>query len=1050
MLQTFALWLRVVVPGLALALLAGVAAVPGYSYATQPRALPDYCQNAKPATLPLPHSLPLQDYEQSLYAFLLQREYRSLGWCIDKGVRDTGPYIEGISYGTHPAVRIYYSPEVMEWLVSGRTGDIPDGAMIVKEMFAPPAARYHERKTSIEAQEPQDAEKAATIYQTSLDAALEAWTVMVKDRKVSKDGWFWAGPGPGSAPDTYNYPFNFPASGAGLGTCLRCHASAETEATFVALRNIKGFEDLGDPLRFRVDDSWRSDLSPLLRAATKPELVAPPSPHLPEAETAQRVPSVTALSTPTPAFVATFPPMAPDGRALVPPPADPIHRFPGQWADRVTAASGSAEHFITADNCLGCHGGLAGSPTSVTMFVKTGPNYGDGYNVSPYGEWRWTPMGLAGRDPIFFAQLESELALLAADATRGLFPSQELRTTQQAVVNTCVSCHGAMGQRQLAIDARANKPGIEDANFYYPDYVLLTDPLTAAQQKAQQATMVNGLHGPHSVSPYQRYGNLAREGISCTVCHHLNPPSQWTDTMHDNQKLAAFLLHSTTGVFPYSPPNTLNGPFADVKTKPMENALGLTPQHHAYMQDSKLCGTCHTINLPNVDVEVPPDQPWDHLTPEDRKVLQDAAAHGAKAPNAVPLAEKLTPFAHSIEQATYLEWENSAFAWDPNSRRSCQNCHMPGGLHTLDGQVNIDQLTTQIATIQDATYPEADHALARAETDIPLRNTYRRHELVGLNAFLLEMFNQFDRLLGVDRSDYMTSASNGNRLAVANMVRQAREDTVALDVRIDPYTSGTLQAKVDVTNKVGHRFPSGVGFRRAFLELLVVRESNGHEEIVWGSGRTNAVGVIVDGNGVPLRTEFLDQPNPDDKDGIPYHQRHHNIITAQDQVQIYEELVLDAQTHFTTSFIHRAKHPKDNRLLPFGFLDPVKDAKRFQERFGADETIKAFMQATRPEGHAAQDVDFGPGKDTVTYQIALPANLDPRHLKVKATMYYQAIPPYWLRQRFTLAPDQPGTQRLYYLTSHLNTAGTPIEGWKLPLVTASAYVVPRSQCSACP
>jgi hypothetical protein len=254
---------------------------------------------------------------------------------------------------------------------------------------------------------------------------------------------------------------------------------------------------------------------------------------------------------------------------------------------------------------------------------------------------------------------------------------------------------------------------------------------------------------------------------------------------------------------------------------------------------------------------------------------------------------------------------------------------------------------------------------------------------------------------------------------------------------------------VEVTSKVGHRFPSGVGFRRAFLELLVVRERDGGEEIVWGSGRTNAVGVIVDGNGLPLRTEFLDQPDPAAQDGIPLYQRHHDVITSEDQVQIYEELVLDGGNRFTTSFIHRDDHPKDNRLLPFGFIDPVLDRTAFQARFGDDETIRAFMKTTRPEGNAEHDGNFGPGKDTVTYKIALPAGLDPRDLKVKATLYYQAIPPYWLHQRFTLAPDQPATQRLYTLASHLNTAGTPIEGWKLPLVTESAYVVPRDRCTSC-
>ena len=40
------------------------------------------------------------------------------------------------------------------------------------------------------------------------------------------------------------------------------------------------------------------------------------------------------------------------------------------------------------------------------------PTPTDKVNVSPYGEWRWSPMGLAGRDPIFFAQLGQRDRLL--------------------------------------------------------------------------------------------------------------------------------------------------------------------------------------------------------------------------------------------------------------------------------------------------------------------------------------------------------------------------------------------------------------------------------------------------------------------------------------------------------------------------------------------------------------------------------------------------------------------------------------------------------------
>ena len=1030
--------------------------------AQQSLPLPDYCRDGLPADLPLPSSLPDADYETRLYDFLFERAYLDLNWCVDRAVRDTGPFVLGSNYGTHPAVRIFYSPGVMDWLRNGRDGEIPDGAMIIKEMFPPPAARYQDLEAGIRARFSDDSPEAGAHLEAALQGMLEAWTVLIKDSSVSKDGWFWANPAPGSAPDTYDAPFNFPASGAGLGTCLRCHASAQRESTFASLANIKGFETLGDPLRFRVDNSWRTNLPPDQRpagGASESDLIADLFQHLPESH--RDLPPVTspARSTPNSAFLSTFPPVhqTTNGASvnLLPAAADRVQAFPGQWADRVEAGPDGAEQFITSDNCLGCHGGLGGAPSGVTMFIQTGPNYGDGYNVSEFGEWRWSPMGLAGRDPIFFAQLESEFALLARDAQNGLFPVDELRTYRQAVANTCLGCHGAMGQRQLALDATNGKPGIDDPNFYYPAYTNLVTPLTTADAEAQEATMVDGLDGTHSVAPYHTYGNLAREGISCTVCHHIDPPTQWTDAMPRNDRLALFLSNSTTGVFPYSPREELNGPFADVKTQPMEEALGIEPTENPYIRNSQMCGTCHTINLPNVDA--PTDRPLQGLDEQDQAVLNLAARNGASVPNAVPLANRLLDFQHSIEQATYLEWENSDFAWDPVTAQTCQECHMPGGFRSVDGTIDIGQITTQIATIQDSTYPEAEHDLPDEEIQIPERDDYRRHELVGLNVFLVEMFNQFDGILGIDQSDFMTGATNGDELAIENMLRQAREETVTLDLEVTAATQGSLEAAVTVTNKVGHRLPSGVGFRRVFLEVLVTRDrDDGSRQVVWGSGRTNAVGVIVDGQGNPLDTEFLDQgsqPPPEQcadagYDTIPRYQPHYQVITREEQVQIYEELVLDAAGRFTTSFIHRDCHPKDNRLIPFGTINPDTDLDGFQDRFGDDETIEAFMKATIPEGGAATDPDFIPGQDTVRYQITLPAGLDLNELTVTATMYSQAIPPSWLRDRFelgaTLPPDERrGTERLYYLTSHLNTDDTPIEDWKLPLVSAAARVGDR-------
>lgn len=352
---------------------------------------------------------------------------------------------------------------------------------------------------------------------------------------------------------------------------------------------------------------------------------------------------------------------------------------------------------------------------------------------------------------------------------------------------------------------------------------------------------------------------------------------------------------------------------------------------------------------------------------------------------------------------------------------------MPGGVKTLDKSIDIDQVTTQIAAIQDLNFPEAENRLPDQEIDIPLRDDYKRHEHVGLNVFLLEMFDQFPQILGVDKNDYMTGAKNGVDFAIENMIRQAQQETATIQVDVDQLQGRKLKATVKVRNLTGHRFPSGVAFRRAFIEFVVLED--GQE--IWGSGRTNSVGVIVDGNGQPLPTEFL--PDADT------YQRHHQTITRQDQVQIYQELNQNAAHEFTTSFIHRVHDIKDNRLLPDGW----RESGQFEQ---SGEVLFEFMEATDPKA-TGDDPDYrdqGPdfkGGDSLVYEIELPRAVDPADLSVRATLYSQSIPPAWLNQRFTIAPDGEATKRLYYLTSHLDLRGTPMENWKLKLVSAERRAI---------
>jgi hypothetical protein len=95
------------------------------------------------------------DFESRLEKFLNNYCYRRQNWKHDPHVRTTN--------GVHPFVKIWYSPSLWNWLtVRGRQGDVPNGAILVKEQYP------------------------------ELDAPINGWSIMVKDPAASWDGWYWA------------------------------------------------------------------------------------------------------------------------------------------------------------------------------------------------------------------------------------------------------------------------------------------------------------------------------------------------------------------------------------------------------------------------------------------------------------------------------------------------------------------------------------------------------------------------------------------------------------------------------------------------------------------------------------------------------------------------------------------------------------------------------------------------------------------------------------------------------------------------------------------
>jgi hypothetical protein len=927
-----------------------------------------------------PGAFPLNIYEQKLSAYLSNMCHRNEkgGWKVDKFVRDTGPWVgtfadgkwTGKYFGTHAPVVIWYSPEMYAWLKRNRPESgpmpakaepVPDGAIMVKEMYTAPAA------------------SCAAIDPIRLKAMTNGAAIMVRDAKASNDGWFWGWYGfnpkdwspDWPAKDTSPYP------NMGFGQyCTNCHASAKDNQTFADLRNIKG--EPGVPLvflsqHFFLDPSWENQNKRIAEGAKKsPQEAAKP------VYNADFLKAFHLSGGGVPASVAAMPQAT----------------YDNVWVK--AGAPTAASQFITSDQCVGCHS--AGGTGLQFDMTEPGPN-GLLINVSPYGTWRGSPMGLAGRDPVFFAQLSSE--------TESFHPG-----SKPMVEDACLGCHGNLGQRQYAIDTAA-KTG------------------TCAQFPRMDVDAVP--YKPDNPSAHlAAYGALARDGISCASCHRMvlgkadtakfqsAPQNKCALQRQDalNPGLKDF-AKTFTGSYLVGAPDKFYGPFDDPKTLSMQHALGNVPEHNANILQSETCGSCHTVHLPVMH----PDQ----------------------------------TVGYAYEQTTYPEWAFSDYrtGTSPDGplpygkgprAQSCQGCHMK----STDAAGN--PYRSKIASIQEySNFPQAEHTLDPKDIDLPVRAGYAKHTLVGLNVFLLEMAQQFLDQLGIRKADPMLTKLGVDSLptAEAAMVDQAIEQTAKVSVGEVRNERGALSARVTVTNLAGHKFPSGVGFRRAFVEFDVL-DANG--TVLWSSGRANDMGAIMGGDGKPIAGEFWwkgdcsARIDPDKR----IHQPHYQEIDSQGQAQIYQELVSTPpdrpgavcgahaapEGRLTTSFLSICAKVKDNRLLPHGFLN-LEQREKISHALGAD----ADMAEESGAMGVGNDPDYrSGGGDSLVYRVKL-AELHGKPASVRATLYYQAMPPFFLQDRFCTAKSDD-TKRLFYVAGKLNLKQTPIDGWKLKVAESGTARVP--------
>ncbi len=1055
-------------------------------------------QASGPATL-----ADLPAYQSNLNKFFSNYCHRdqASGWRSDIQLRDTGPYIQqivdgawqGTEFGTHNAVVIWYSPEFYEFVQKRAAGDdtfpMPEGAMSVKEMYDPPSS-------DCEGEDP-----------ISLKPSEHGVAYFVRHGAISMDGWYWGYFGWQNYPEevgdlsdqaavdryfagletnlaanqSWQSADGIPGTASvtfGVGTgwapaCIDCHASAKSYQTFADLKNITGGS---------AEDPINSYLSMNFPTAADPAVPK----HTADAEK-RSAPPLTKVITPyDAAFLKTFAPAGIFADGTAPIDASGL-RMPSASFDTVWVkpndghkAAGVASQYVTSDQCVGCHDvGQTGLLYDMSTIDPVNKHFID---QAPYGTWRTSPMGLAGRDPIFFAQLASETQTF-----------HNAPGTPAIVENVCLGCHGIQGQRQYTLDHAQTNSG--DCGQF-------------SRAMVDQIPLANGT-APAGSHP--NYGALARDGISCTSCHHAifkkndiakhfpsgKPDAQNKCVVARQQFLNPGVDHDTlaatfTGSYLVGDPGRIGAPMEKPQPKPMQNALGLTPHQDDTFSKSDICGSCHTVHLPIL--------------------------HKGKTVGTV------------FEQTTYPEWAFSEFrtgktanypkgggtlpSGAPSAGKlqiSCQRCHMessnsvktagfPNGLVFPD-LAPENRYISKIATIQEKTnFPASDNTLPAKEIDLQRREGFARHTLVGLNVFFMSMAKQFPDVLGIpkDAKGYMgldPTKETTNLPFIDRTLRRmqgsAKTKTATIALESAEITDSVLNAKVKIVSGVAHKFPSGVGFRRAFVEFKVLDALN---NTLWGSGVTNGAGVIMDNGANPAFGSPIDGELWWDQDCNPVEDRlafqpHFQRISKQNQAQIYQELVMapppnaditpEAPGHapvktanqpvtmcgtqlgsddnqsiqypgwsLTTSFLSICAQAKDNRLLPQGYL-PLADRVAISKMFTGASDPKAGVNAgsmaeklakeggswgvgSDPDYTSVDNKPYG-GGDTFTYAIPL-SDIAGAPAKVSASIYYQATPPFYLQDRFCTAKGDD-RDRLYYLAGKLNLDKIA-DGWKLPIASA--------------
>jgi len=224
---------------------------------------------------------------------------------------------------------------------------------------------------------------------------------------------------------------------------------------------------------------------------------------------------------------------------------------------------------------------------------------------------------------------------------------------------------------------------------------------------------------------------------------------------------------------------------------------------------------------------------------------------------------------------------------------------------------------------------------------------FKQHFFVGGNSIILNILkNNIDELS-------VTASTTHFEATLARVSDQLQNRTASISINAAELDSSLLTINLDVSQTVGHKFPTGFPSRRAWIHLTV---SDASGKVVFESGKPDEDGSIT---------------GCDADENVSSYEPHYDIITQPDQVQIYESIMQDFEGNITYTLLRGADYAKDNRLLPLGF------------------DIESAVDNIAIHGAATVDDNFIGGSDKITYQINTQGHSGPFTIYIE--LLYQTI-----------------------------------------------------------